>query len=52
MAEVFWFKVRDEESGEHRTYPRKGTDEAIAAGGYRVGTGIERSGASGRSGCR
>jgi hypothetical protein len=42
MAEVFWFKVRDEESGEHRTYPRKGTDEAIARmGGEKVWGSVE-----------
>lgn len=30
MAEVFWFKIRDGETGHSRTYPRKGTEEAIA----------------------
>jgi hypothetical protein len=30
MAEVFWFKVKDEASGDLRTYPKKGVDQAIA----------------------
>lgn len=30
MAEVFWFKVKDEASGDLRTYPKKGADQAIA----------------------
>ncbi len=30
MAEVFWFKVRDEASGDLRAHPKKGTEDAIA----------------------
>jgi hypothetical protein len=42
MAEVFWFKVRDGESGEPRTYPKKGTDQAIERmGGEKVWGSVE-----------
>lgn len=41
MAEVFWFKVRDD-AGDLRRHPRKGTDEAIERlGGEKVWGSVE-----------
>ena len=37
MAEVFWFRVWDRQAGRSRTYPKKGTEAAIARfGGEKV----------------
>lgn len=42
MAEVFWFRLRDPASGRVETYPKKGTEEAIARlGGEKVWGSVE-----------
>jgi len=42
MAEVFWFKVKDPATGRARTYPKKGTEQAIKRlGGDKVWGSVE-----------
>ena len=42
MAEVFWFKLKDAATGHSRTYPKKGTNAAIARmGGEKVWGSVE-----------
>ena len=42
MAEVFWFRLRDPVSGRVETYPKKGTEGAIARlGGVKLWGSVE-----------
>jgi hypothetical protein len=42
MAEVFWFRLRDPASGRTETYPKKGTEDAIARlGGEKLWGSVE-----------
>jgi hypothetical protein len=42
MAEVFWFKVRNPQTGRMEVYPKKGAEDAIARmGGEKVWGSVE-----------
>ena len=42
MAEVFWFRLRDPATGRVDTYPKKGTEDAIARlGGEKLWGSVE-----------
>ena len=42
MAEVYWFRLRDPATGRVETYPKKGTERAIARlGGHKLWGSVE-----------